>query len=56
MLQRLLQQTLPDPGKASILANEMTDWIDSNNIVDAVERRGRRGIPPQPHAQHAGGP
>ena len=37
MLQRLLQQTLPDPGKASILANEMTDWIDSNNIVDAVE-------------------
>ncbi|HAR60646.1 MAG TPA: general secretion pathway protein GspK, partial [Alcanivorax sp.] len=30
MLQRLLQQTLPDPGKASILANEMTDWIDSN--------------------------
>jgi len=37
MLQRLLQQTLPDPAKASILANEMTDWIDSNNIVDAVE-------------------
>ena len=37
MLQRLLEQTLPDPAKASLLANQMADWIDSNNIVDAVE-------------------
>lgn len=37
MLQRLLEQILPDPGKASLLANEMADWLDSNNIVDAVE-------------------
>tara|TARA_R110001606_G_scaffold255674_2_gene403809 strand:- start:7991 stop:9088 length:1098 start_codon:yes stop_codon:yes gene_type:complete len=37
MLQRLLEQTLPDPSKASLLANEMADWIDSNNIVDSVE-------------------
>ena len=37
MLKRLLEQALPDPGKASLLANQMTDWIDSNNIVDAVE-------------------
>lgn len=37
MLTRLLRQTLPDPSKASLLANEMADWIDSNNIVDAVE-------------------
>ncbi|EKF73589.1 general secretion pathway protein GspK [Alcanivorax hongdengensis A-11-3] len=36
-LTRLLQQTLPDPGKASLMANEMADWIDSNNIVDGVE-------------------
>lgn len=37
MLKRLLQETLPDPSKAELLANEMTDWIDSNNIVDAVD-------------------
>lgn len=37
MLKRLLEQTLADPGKASLLANEMADWLDSNNIVDAVE-------------------
>tara|TARA_A100001391_G_scaffold160846_1_gene119573 strand:+ start:19458 stop:20546 length:1089 start_codon:yes stop_codon:yes gene_type:complete len=37
MLQRLLEQTLPDPSRASLLANQMADWLDSNNLVDAVE-------------------
>ena len=37
MLKRLLQQILPDPSKALLLADEMTDWIDSNNIVDAAD-------------------
>lgn len=36
-LTRLLQQLLPEPNKASLLANEMADWIDSNNIVDGLE-------------------
>lgn len=37
-LTRLLQEVLPEGGaKASLLANEMADWIDSNNIVDDVE-------------------
>lgn len=36
-LTRLLANTLPDPNKASRIANEMTDWIDSNSIVDGLE-------------------
>ena len=36
-LTRLLQQLLPNAGKASLLANEMADWIDSNNVVDGAE-------------------
>lgn len=36
-LRRLLEQVLPEPNKASLLSNEMADWIDTNNIVDNVE-------------------
>lgn len=36
-LTRLIEQTFPSEANASRLANEMADWLDSNNIVDAVE-------------------
>ena len=36
-LTRLIEQTFPGEANASRLANEMADWLDSNNIVDSVE-------------------
>lgn len=36
-LTRLFEQVLPAEAQASRLANEMADWLDSNNIVDNVE-------------------
>lgn len=36
-LTRLIEQTFPGETNASRLANEMADWLDSNNIVDNVE-------------------
>ena len=36
-LTRLIEQTFPGEANASRLANEMADWLDSNNIVDNVE-------------------
>ena len=36
-LTRLIDATFPDQTNASRLANEMADWLDSNNIVDGVE-------------------
>ena len=36
-LTRLIEQTFPPEANASRLANEMADWLDSNNIVDSVE-------------------
>ncbi len=36
-LQRLLQSVLARPEQARTLSFEMTDWIDSNNLVDGVE-------------------
>ncbi len=36
-LEQLLDSILPDQSNASRLANEMADWLDSNNIVDDVE-------------------
>lgn len=36
-LQRLLESVLAQPESARTLAYEMTDWIDSNNMVDGVE-------------------
>ncbi|MEQ3724102.1 type II secretion system minor pseudopilin GspK [Alcanivorax sp.] len=36
-LTRLIELTFPQETDASRLANEMADWLDSNNIVDGVE-------------------
>lgn len=36
-LERLLSNLLTDATKASTLSFEMTDWIDSNNLVDGIE-------------------
>ena len=36
-LTRLIEQTFPPEANPSRLANEMADWLDSNNIVDSVE-------------------
>ncbi len=36
-LTRLIEQTFPPEANPSRLANEMADWLDSNNIVDNVE-------------------
>ena len=36
-LTRLIELTFPQDTDASRLANEMADWLDSNNIVDGVE-------------------
>jgi general secretion pathway protein K len=36
-LERLLQSVLARPEQARTLSFEMTDWIDSNNLVDGVE-------------------
>ena len=36
-MTRLIEQTFPPEANPSRLANEMADWLDSNNIVDSVE-------------------
>lgn len=36
-MTRLIEQSFPGEANASRLANEMADWLDSNNIVDSVE-------------------
>lgn len=36
-LEQLLAVMLPEQSKASRLASEMADWLDSNNIVDEAE-------------------
>jgi general secretion pathway protein K len=35
--EQLLAVILPDPMRASVLAMEMADWIDSNNLVDGID-------------------
>ncbi len=36
-LEQLLGATLPNPAKASVLAMEMADWIDSDNLVNGID-------------------
>jgi general secretion pathway protein K len=36
-LETLLAAILAEPQRANVLALEMTDWIDSNNIVDDID-------------------
>jgi general secretion pathway protein K len=36
-LEQLLAASLPDPSRASPLAMEMADWIDSDNLVNGID-------------------
>ena len=36
-LEQLLATTMPDPSKASALAMEMADWMDSDNLVNGID-------------------
>lgn len=36
-LEQLLAATMPDPSKASVLAMEMADWMDSDNLVNGID-------------------
>lgn len=36
-LEQLLAVIMPDPSKASVLAMEMADWVDTDNLVNGID-------------------